>query len=319
MSKISQRDAFWNGVFEIAKKDKDVVVVTADMGAPAIDQFRTDLASQFVNVGIAEQNAITVAAGMAMNGKKVYTYAIAPFITLRCLEQIRVECSMMKVPITVVGVGAGFGYEDSGPTHHLTEDITVMRSMPEVSIRSVTDSVMAGSLADITYRSGVTDYVRLERGSYPEIYAPDEDFTKGLSVLKEGTDLVIVSTGSMTHAALEVAEALGEKGLDVGVIDLYTVPVNTGEFLSAIGEAKKVVTLEEHFLPGGLGSAVCEVLCDNGVMVPVKRLGLGVDKGYCYKYGGRQTIRGYYGVDTENVIKEVEEFSARGLLDRAGA
>ena len=116
MNNLTQRDAFWNKVYESARLNRNIVVVTADMGAPALDNIRRDLAGQFVNVGIAEQNAITLAAGLALTGKNVFIYAIAPFITLRCLEQIRVEAAMMKIPINIVGVGAGFGYEDSGPT-----------------------------------------------------------------------------------------------------------------------------------------------------------------------------------------------------------
>ena len=108
-SEIPQRDAFWDRIFELASENKDIILVSADMGAPSLDKFRKDLPAQFVNVGIAEQNAITLAAGLAMTGKKVFTYAIAPFITLRCIEQIRVECCIMGLPLTMVGVGVGFG------------------------------------------------------------------------------------------------------------------------------------------------------------------------------------------------------------------
>jgi len=308
MSNLSQRDAFWNRIYELAKEDKNIIIVSADMGAPALDRIRTDLASQFINVGIAEQNAITIAAGLSMTGKKVFVYAIAPFITLRCLEQIRVEGAMMKMPITVVGVGAGFGYEDSGPTHHLTEDIAVMRSMPDVVIHSTSDNVMASAFADMSCKMKVTNYVRLDRLVFPDIYGKDSDFSSGLSVLKEGKDAFILSTGSMTHSALEAAERLKKKNIDIGVVDVYTLPINAPLLLKAIKGVKKLVTLEEHFLPGGFGSAVCEVLADNGLLIPVKRLGLPIEKGYCYQYGGREIIRGFYGVDAEGIDKQITAF-----------
>ena len=147
MGDRTQRDAFWSRVYEAAREDRDIVVITADMGAPALDAFRSDLPAQFINVGIAEQNAVSVGTGLALAGKKVFVYAIAPFITLRCLEQIRVGQGIMGIPLTLVGVGAGFGYEESGPTHHLVEDIAVMRAIPGLTVHSVSDAVMAAEIA----------------------------------------------------------------------------------------------------------------------------------------------------------------------------
>lgn len=305
---ISQRDAFWNKVYELAKVDKDIVIITADMGAPALDKIRKDISSQFVNVGIAEQNAITIAAGLSLTGKRVFTYAIAPFITLRCLEQIRVGNAIMKIPITIVGVGAGFGYEDSGPTHHLTEDIAIMRAMPNITIHSITDSVMASAFAEISCKMQTANYVRLDRQVLPNIYGKNTDFTKGISVLKKNKDNYIISTGSMTHTALDIANKLEKQKISIGVIDIYTLPINDSLFLEIVKGAKKLISLEEHFLPGGLGSAVCEVLNDNNLLIPVKRIGLPVNKGYCYKYGGREIIRNYYGVDKEAIKRKILDF-----------
>ena len=308
MNDISQRDAFWTRVYEIAKQHRDVVAISADMGAPALDDFRRNLPSQFVNVGIAEQNAILVASGLCMTGKNVFVYAIAPFIVLRCLEQTRVLNAIMDNPITIVGVGAGFGYEDSGPTHHITEDIAIMRAMPRIEVNSITDSVMASAFADISYNMKTTNYVRLDRLLSPDVYHANSDFSEGLSVLKKSNDVYIVATGNMVHAALEIARHLEKRKIHVGVIDVYKIPINTSTFIKLIRKSKKLISLEEHFLPGGLGSAVCEVLNDNNVFVPLKRLGLPIDKNYCYKYGGRETIRGYYGVDKRSIEKEVINF-----------
>ncbi|MFH1360939.1 MAG: transketolase C-terminal domain-containing protein [Candidatus Omnitrophota bacterium] len=307
MNNITQRDAFWNQVYEMAKTDKDIVVVSADMGAPSLDQFREDLASQFVNVGIAEQNGILVSVGLALTGKKVFAYAIAPFITLRCLEQIRVNNAVMKIPITIVGVGAGFGYEDSGPTHHITEDIAIMRSMPNIAIHSISDSFMSREVAKMCCALSTTNYVRLDRLVLPPLYNELTDFSEGLAQLKTGRSFIL-STGSMTHVALEAAEGLKKKGMDVGVIDVYRIPINEEILLHLIKDAQKIITLEEHFLPGGFGSAVCEILEDNGILKPVKRIGLSHEKGYCYEYGGRDIIREYYGIDAKSVIKTAEDF-----------
>lgn len=305
---MTQRDAFWIRVYELAKENRDVMVVSADMGAPALDRFRTDLPGQFVNTGIAEQNAIVIASGLAMKGKRPFVYAIAPFITLRCLEQIRVENGIMNIPITVVGVGAGFGYDDSGPTHHLTEDIAVMRSMPNVVIHSISDNVMAQAVAEMSCTLPMTNYIRLDRKPFDGIYTEGEDFTGGLKVLSQGKDGVIVATGAMVHSAIAAARQLKKVNIDLGVVDLFTIPINAPIFIEKVSKSKRIITLEEHFLPGGMGSAVCEVLCDNGMTIPVKRIGLAIEKEYCYQYGGRKEIRRYYGIHEEGIIEQIKDF-----------
>jgi len=308
MSSLPQRDAFWNRVFDIAKKDRNIMVITADMGAPSLDQFRKDLPAQFVNVGIAEQNAVTIAAGLALSGKKVFTYAIAPFITLRCLEQIRVESAIMGLPITFVGVGAGFGYPDSGPTHHMLEDIAIMRALPNIIIHSISDSVMAAAIGERSCGLKIANYVRLDRQLLPDLYDSATDFSPGLTVLKEGTDRFLVATGSMTTTALAIARRLEDRGLSLGVIDVHTFPLNAELFLRIVQSATKLVSIEEHFLAGGLGSAVCEVLNDNNRgSVQLARIGLSMEQGFtgCYHYGGRDVLRKQYGLDDASLEQRI--------------
>ena len=312
MNNLTQRDAFWNKVYESARLNRDIVVVTADMGAPALDNIRKDLAGQFVNVGIAEQNAITLAAGLTLAGKNVFTYAIAPFITLRCLEQIRVEAAMMKIPINIVGVGAGFGYEDSGPTHHLIEDIAVMRAFPNITIHSITDNVMAEYVANqLCLKNSNANYVRLDRKTFPDVYKKNTDFSKGFSVIRAGKDCDILATGCMVHTALDIAKRLEKNKISIGVVDVFTLPINEKLFMPVVKRMKKIVTLEEHFMAGGFGSAIGEFLNDNDIDVEFKRLGLPMEKGYCYKYGGREAIREYYGMDIKNLIKKIKGYIAR--------
>ena len=308
MNDMTQRDVFWNKVYDLAKADRNIVVVSVDMGAPALDKFRTDFPSQFVNVGIAEQNGILVASGLAMAGKRPFVYAIAPFVILRPLELIRVENCMMNIPITIVGVGAGVGYDDSGPTHHLIEDIAIMRAMPNIVINSISDNVMAEAVAEMSCSMPVTNYVRLERQLYSSLYDRETDFSKGVGVLKEGDDGCIVATGCMVHTAIDIAEKLKKQSLNVGVVDVYTIPINASLLTQKIGKAKRIITLEEHFLPGGLGSAVCEILNDFGIPIPVKRIGLSIEKAYCYEYGGREEIRRYYGIDQDELLKQITDF-----------
>ncbi len=301
---VTQRDAFFERLYELARDDRDVVIVAADMSAPALDKFRIDLPGQFVNVGIAEQNAIQIASGLALTGKKAFAYAISPFITLRCLEQIRVSNAIMGIPITIVGMGTGFSYCSDGPTHHLIEDLAVMRAFPNIRIVNVTDNSMAHAMADRGCGGQGTTYVRLDKDLHPNLYGPDADFGEGVAKILDG-ERYVVSSGPMVHVVKEVIESLG--AADVGLIDLYSLPVNVPAFLRQIEGARGLLTVEEHFLPGGLGSAVLEVLCDHGLSVPVKRIGIDAALGYthCYKYGGRDVIRSHYGIDSRNIAAAI--------------
>ena len=310
MAERSQRDAFWGRVYEAAREDRDIVLVTADMGAPALDAFRSDLPAQFINVGIAEQNAVSVGTGLALAGKKVFAYAIAPFITLRCLEQIRVGQGIMGIPLTLVGVGGGFGYEESGPTHHLVEDLAVMRAIPGLTVHSVSDAVMAGDIAGQCCRQPKARYIRLDRQALPDLYPAGTAFPDGVSPLRAGRHGIIAATGVMVHTALAAAERLGKAGLSVGVLDVHRFPVDEPEFLAHVAAAARLVSLEEHVLPGGLGSAIAEIIADRGLDIRLRRLGVPAGKAYGYIYGGRELIRRSCGLDLESVESAIREHLA---------
>lgn len=301
---VSMRDAFITRLYQLAKQDRNIILISADMGAPSLDVFRRDLASQFINVGIAEQNAIVVAAGLAMAGKKPFVFSIMPFATLRPYELFRVSVCMMKLPVTLLAVGAGFSYDDSGPTHHSTDDLAAMRALAYMAIWNSSDSVMAGGLADIACQADGPAYVRLDREVLPDIHDKNNSFSDGLTVLKPGKDVCIVATGNMVHRALEVAQELVKKSIDAGVVDLYRVkPVNDEMLLKTVASYGSVVTLEEHFLAGGIGSAVTEILTDNGVTAPIKRFG--VPEKYYYTYGGRNNIQTQCGLDKDTITAGV--------------
>lgn len=307
MNNISMRDAFFNRLYEIASKDRNIIVVSADFGAPSLDKFRRDLGSQFVNVGIAEQTMITIATGLALSGKKVFVYALMPFATLRCYELTRVDISLMNTPVTIVAVGAGFSYEDSGPTHHSTEDIAVMRVLPNMTILSPSDSRMAAEFAEMACKLSGPSYVRLDREVLPIIHDQDGNFSDGLTCHRAGKDLCIISTGNMVHRAFEVSSRLAEHSIDAGVIELYRLkPINERLLLKNVEQSKRIATLEEHFIIGGIGSAVAEILTDHGKTTPLKRIGIR-DK-YYYAYGGRNNILSVCGLDTPTVTRTILEW-----------
>lgn len=305
---ISQRDSFWNKIYDIAKNDRRIVIVSADMGAPALDQIRRDLPGQFINVGIAEQNGILVASGLAREGKRPFFYAIAPFAVMRPIELVRVNNAVMNIPITIVGVGAGFSYEDSGPTHHLLEDIALMRAFPNITIHSTSDAPLAAAVAEQSCSWPTTNYVRLDRQVLPEIHGGTKlDFQAGFAVLSSGKQGTIVSTGYMVHKANEVAGLLKQDGIDLGVVDLFQIPCDGDALVKQISQAPALFTLEEHFLPGGMGSAVLEMLADRGASLPTRRFGMGDPGSYSYVYGGREVIHDSYGLAPETIAAEIRQ------------
>jgi transketolase len=251
-----------------------------------------------------------VAGGLAKEGKKVFTYAIAPFITSRCHEFTKLNCGLMKIPINLVGVGPGFSYDDSGPTHHLTEDISIMRAIPNLEIYCPSDNLIAKRLAKKMYCSENPAYIRLDREILPNL-SDQNGISKNREKIQAGFrefgkgDLAIVSTGNMVHTALEVQKYYSDKNIPIGVLDLHQLKPISEEFKKNMSGYKNLVSLEEHLLDGGLGSIIAETIIDNNLLVNLKkRIGL-VD--YVYAYGGRKNIQELYKIDEKSVINEIDK------------
>jgi transketolase len=291
---MTMREVFLDELYKLALKDKDIVILSGDLGSASLNKIK-ELPNQFFNVGVAEENMIATATGLTLEGKKVFTYALMPFSTLRCYEFVKLDVSYMNLPITIIGVGAGFSYENTGETHYSIGDISIMRALPNFTILCPSDNIMAGKFAQIAHNP---TYVRLDRAELPNIYKEGDDFSDGLTNLKDG-EVYIISTGNMVHRALEVAGKIG-----AGVIDLYRIkPINEALLLNYIDEVNGIVTLEEHQLAGGLGSAIAEILVDNNIRIPLKRIGIH-DK-YCHVYGGRSNAQLSMGLDVDSIIKVI--------------
>lgn len=304
---MTMRDAFWNELYKITKADKDVILIISDMGAPALDKFKLNLPNQLVNVGIAEQNAILIATGLALTGKKPYVYSISSFLTTRCFEQIKLYLAGMHLPITLVGVGAGICYAESGPTHHALEDVATFRTLPQMSVLNITDNALAAAAARISYNMKTPCYVRLDRIVQPDIYAEGTAFEDGIGILEPIQKINIVSTGNMVHTALNIRDQLRKYGEKIGIVDIYKFPIDPEYFINKIGDTEIIISLEEHCLPGGLGSNICEIVIDHDLKTKVKRFGMDLNEGYCYTYGGREIIHKEYGIDADNLTKYILE------------
>lgn len=314
---LGMRERFFEVLYQYFKNDKDMVMVVADNGSVVLDRFATDFPGQYVQVGIAEQEMVGVACGLATQGKKVYCYAIAPFVTTRVHEFVKLDvCAMGEhgegLPICMVGVGASFAYSQMGPTHSNVEDVSIMRALPNMQVFCPSDGVTAEYLGHVSAKLRSPHYIRLDRGGLPDIHQCDKLSPSGIVRIREGTSfgLCIVATGVMIHRALEVAERLGS---EVRVLDIFSLkPLDTRMMLKEIEDSWGVVTLEEHLLNGGLGGIVSEVFADHCIKTPLLRIG--VDDKFTFVLGGRGEAQKLHGLDLESVVKKISEWERKVSL-----
>jgi len=300
------RDAFFDEIYRIGAADPQVVFLTADMDAFSLRKFKQDFPKRFINAGVAEQNMICVASGLAASGKKVFVYGINTFVSMRCFEQIKINICSMKLPVVIIGAGAGFSFGHDGPTHHGTQDVAVMRALPEMEIWNPADAVSAAACAKLSARSKSPLYIRLDKGKFPSFYSASEDVSSGFKILKPLKKINILSTGYMTQQAMRAAEELKGKGMDTGVVDVLRLKPLSEKLIDALARSsEKIVTLEEHCLSGGLGSILCESLADRSVRLPVTRLGI-PDRQFL-AYGNREWFHETNGLDVPGICKAVQK------------
>jgi len=303
------RDVFIETIRQESAQNKNIYFMSADLGAKALDRFRIDANGQFIHAGICEQNMIDVAAGLALNGKTVYVYAMAPFVTLRCYEQIKVAIASMNLPLTIIGVGVGYGYDDAGPTHYATEDISCMRALGGIEIVTPCDTESVLATARHTYQQPALRYIRLDRVFLPSVYMPGETrfLSQGMVEIEQGQDVCIITTGYMIQKALEVKKKLAALKIQVGVIDLYRLkPLDLEILKSVVKRYSRIVTLEEHFLSGGLGGVIAEGCIDAGIQKPMLRLG--ISDHYYFENGGREYLHRLAGLDVATVTDRIAHF-----------
>lgn len=313
MSARVMRDVFIEALYERMSTDDTIFFISADFGAPALDKLRTKFSDRFINVGIAEQNLINVATGLALEGFTVYAYAIAPFLSMRAYEQIRTSIAILAqirdININLVSVGAGLSYDVTGPTHHCLEDSCIMTVLPNVTVFSPSDPILAEKFVDYTLKHSGPKYIRMDGKAQPEIYSDDHriSFEDGFTELRKGTDICIVSTGYMTHEALKVAEKLSLDNIDAGVIDVYFLkPFNEKLLVEIFRKYKHIVSMEEAFLnKGGLDTLVESACFSNRVFIGMTKLGFG-DR-YVFDVGNREYLYKVNGLDITNMITRIKE------------
>jgi len=300
------RNAYLEALYDLAKNNRQIMSLNADIGAIVFDKFRADFPDQFINFGVAEPNMISAAAGMASCGKIPFTYTIMPFITMRTYEQIRNDVCLQKMNVKIVGVGAGLVYSTLGPTHHAIEDIAIMKVLPNMTIVSPADPLEAKKATFAAAQIEGPVYLRLGTSKEPAVYQHDYDFTIGRGVqLKDGKDATIIATGSIIHDALQAVEELEKEKISVRLVNIHTIkPIDKEIILHAARETKAILTLEEHNVEGGFGSSVAEVILE-GNCPPVKFKRLGINDCFCSFYGTHQELKSHYGIAKKDIIREV--------------
>ncbi len=312
---IAMRDALLTRIWQAMSSDARIFLTSADFGSPVLDHIRADFPDRFVNVGIAEQNLINVSAGLSLEGHTVFAYAIAPFITMRCFEQLRVSLALLSkvrpMNVNLIGVGAGYSYVVSGPTHQCYEDLTLMRTLPTFQVLSAADHVTAAAFLDRCIAQTGPKYLRFDAQVLPVVYANEANppsLARGFHVHRTGGQVCLIATGYMLHTALKVADRLARKGIDVGVVDLFDI---TGfaqhELAALLGAQAGIVTMEEGGRArGGLDALWFDFTARQGLRL--RQLAIGVAGDYRFELGTRSELHEQVGIGEHASTAAIAEF-----------
>lgn len=302
------RDTFVRTLVELAKKDKKIELITGDLGFGVLKPFWEQCPDQFTNAGIAEQNMTSVAAGMALEGKNVFTYSIGNFPTLRCLEQIRNDCAYHNANVKIVCIGGGFVYGSLGMSHQATEDLAIMRALPSVVVMAPADLVEAEECTKALAQYKGSAYLRLGRGGEKRIHEKIDSFRIGKAIkVHDGEKVAMFSTGAIFEEVMTAFNELVRIGYKPAVYTFPTVKPIDKELIEQVSrEFELIVTVEEHNIMGGFGSAVAEVMAE----MPKKNarlLRIGLNDEYSVKVGNQKYLRMQYGMDRKAIVKKIRE------------
>jgi len=306
------RDAFLNKLTQLALKDKDIILLTADLGFGVFEDFESRFPGQYFNVGVAEQNMTGLAAGLALEGKKVITYSIGNFPTLRCLEQIRNDACYHDLNITIVASGGGFSYGQLGMSHHTTEDIAIMRALPNITVVAPSNPWEAGEAIEALIKNKGVGYLRLDKTNGSQDNANDNyELGRALKIPSEDNDndkdVSFFVCGGIIQEVIEAVELLKESKISASIISMHTIkPIDKKSIRDAVKNTKLLVSVEEGNIIGGLGSAISEY-CMDYQQIPSDFLRIGLDDKYSSVVGDQAYLRKQYKMDSQYIAKIVQE------------
>jgi transketolase len=301
------RNAFADELTKLGNEDARVVMLSGDIGNRLFDKFKDKHPARFFNCGVAEANMMGVAAGMAMNGLRPVAYTITPFVTTRCLEQIRTDVCYHEAPVTIVSVGGGLAYSGLGPTHHACEDISFLRALPNMVVICPGDAHEVRAALRASMQQDRPVYIRMGKKGEPVVHAaPLADFAIGKAItIEEGSEVCLLSTGNMLAEAVEAAHRLKEHGISTQVVSFHTVkPLDEDCLRNAFAKFRLVATLEEHSLIGGFGAAVSEWLADSETSAK-KFLRFGTPDAFFKKSGEQEYAREVLGLAAHQIAEKI--------------
>ncbi len=301
------RDKFVETLLGEVKKNPNIILITGDLGFGVLDDFREIYPDNFINAGVAEQNMAGIAAGLAFEGKIVFTYSIANFPTMRCYEQIRNDICYHNLNVNIVSVGGGFSYGSLGMSHHATEDLAVMRCLPNMTMLSPSGLWETSEATRALINKTGPGFLRLDKSvAIDSPLFDNEEFILGNPrKMTDGSDCTLFVTGGILSEAQKAQKILMKKGISIKIINIHTIkPININSIIDECDETKAIVTLEEHTIDGGLGSILSEIMADNQI-AGKKFLRIGLDKGFSSVVGSQEYLRKYYKMDSESVVKKI--------------
>lgn len=309
------RDRFIKRLTELCMSNPNLILITGDLGFGVLTNFEKQYPKQYINAGVAEQNMTGLATGLGLSGKTVFTYSIGNFCTLRCLEQIRNDACYHEANVTIVSVGGGFSYGQLGYSHHATEDISILRALPNIRVFCPGDFWETEEITSFVAESKGVNYIRLDKSSAGYIHREGEIFQVGKArTLHEGLDITIIATGGILGLAMKAAEDLLEEGISIRVLSMHTIkPIDKEAILKSAIETGGIITLEEHTVDGGLGSAVSEVLLDNNTF-PKSFYRIGLRAGFTTIVGSQDFLRKSYGMDLNAIKSKIKELTKSKIL-----
>ena len=306
------RNAFAKQVTALAQRDERVVLLSGDIGNRLFDDLKAKCPGRFFNCGVAEANLIGMAAGMAMSGLRPICYTITPFITYRCMEQIRIDVCYHHQPVIIVGTGAGLSYASLGSTHHSCEEMGMLRLLPGLAVVAPADEVEVRGALKAALASPDPVYIRIGKKGEPVVHTTEIDFQIGKAIsVRDGTDVCLLSAGTMLPAALETAERLAKENVSAKVFSFHTIkPLDETTLAQAFANFKLVATLEEHSVLGGLGGSVAEWLTDH-LPVRARLLRCGTADEFLHVTCEQEEAREHFGLTAAAVTVRIRQALAK--------
>lgn len=301
------RTAFVRSLIDSARADDRVFLLVGDVGYSLVEPFAQEFPDRFINIGVAEQNMIGIATGLAMSGKTVFAYSLANFPTLRCVEQIRNDICYHNANVKIVASGGGLAYGALGATHHVTEDIAIMRSLPNMTVIAPADPAESALATRAITKWAGPCYLRLAKTGDPLLHKGKPDFKIGKAIMvRNGGDVTLIATGGILKNAMLAAEQLKREGIHCRILSMSTVkPLDVKAVLAAARETGAIVTVEEHNIIGGLGSAVSEVLAEwDHLQIAFRRMG--INDAFCSQVGSQEYLQKSQSLSVENIVEIVE-------------